>query len=112
MLAAVYKSPCRAWRYANVIEFLSFRHKSLLAVDLNAKHPFWNSVDSNRSGEKVLELFVGSEFKSQHHKVKLTILLLGKVMFSILWFTKVSDCQKSLSVTSWTQITYQSSSTY
>jgi hypothetical protein len=40
LLAAVYKSPGHAWNNADVIELVSFRHKSLLAGDLNAKHPF------------------------------------------------------------------------
>jgi hypothetical protein len=57
MLAAVYKSLCRVWSDADVIELLSFRHKSVLAGDLNAKHPFWNSAVSNPSGEKLLEMF-------------------------------------------------------
>jgi hypothetical protein len=43
LLAAVYKSPVRAWSDAVVSEFLSFRHKFTLASDLNAKNLFWNS---------------------------------------------------------------------
>jgi hypothetical protein len=31
-------------------------YKSLLAKDLNAKHPFWNSIVSKPSGAKVLNL--------------------------------------------------------
>jgi hypothetical protein len=45
-----------AWNDADIIELLSFRHKSLLAGDLNAKHPFWNSIVSNSSGAKLLKL--------------------------------------------------------
>jgi hypothetical protein len=109
-LAAVYKSPDRAWSDADVIKLLSSRHKSVLAGDLNAKHPFWNSAVSKvRSCWSCL---IVVNLKSQHHKVPLTSLLRGMVTCSILWFTKMSDCQKSLSLTSWTQITYQSSSTY
>jgi hypothetical protein len=63
MLATVYKSPGRAWSDADVIELLNFRPKSVLAGDLNAKHPFWNSAVSNPSGEKMLELFDSSEFE-------------------------------------------------
>jgi hypothetical protein len=63
MLAAVYKSPGHAWSGADVIELLSFRHKSVLAGDLNAKHPFWNRAVSNPSGEKLLVLFDSSEFE-------------------------------------------------
>jgi hypothetical protein len=47
LLAAVYRSPGRAWSDADITELLSFRRKSILAGDLNAKHPFWNSVVSN-----------------------------------------------------------------
>jgi hypothetical protein len=40
LLAAVYKSSGHAWDDADITEFLSFRHKSLLARELNAEHPF------------------------------------------------------------------------
>jgi exonuclease III len=40
LLAAVYKSPGIAWSDADINELLRFRHKSVLAGDLNAKHPF------------------------------------------------------------------------
>jgi hypothetical protein len=36
---------------------------SILAGDLNAKHPFWNSAVSNHSGEKLTALFDLSEFE-------------------------------------------------
>jgi hypothetical protein len=45
------------------MELLSFRHKSILAGDLNAKHPFSNSAVSNPSGEKCLHLFDINEFE-------------------------------------------------
>jgi exonuclease III len=54
LLAAVYKSPCRTWNDADIIEFLSFRRKSILAGYLNAKLPFCNSAISNPSDEKLL----------------------------------------------------------
>jgi hypothetical protein len=41
----------------------SFRRKSILAGDLNAKYPFWNSVVSNPSGRELLRLFNASQFK-------------------------------------------------
>jgi hypothetical protein len=41
LLAAVYKTPGHAWNDTDITELLSFRHKALLAGDLNAKHPFW-----------------------------------------------------------------------
>jgi hypothetical protein len=63
LLAAVYKSPGRNWNDADITELLSFRHKCILAGDLNAKHPSWNSVVSNLSGEKLLQLFDRNDFK-------------------------------------------------
>jgi hypothetical protein len=50
LLAAVH-----AWTDADITEPLSFRRMSLLA-DLNAKHPFLNSIVSNPSGAKLLNL--------------------------------------------------------
>jgi exonuclease III len=63
LLASVYKSPGRAWSDADITELLSFRRKSILAGDLNAKHPFWNSAVSNTSGEKLMALFDLCEFE-------------------------------------------------
>jgi hypothetical protein len=50
------KSPGHTWNDADIIELLSFRHKLPLAGDLNAKHPLRNSVFSNPSGMKLLNL--------------------------------------------------------
>jgi hypothetical protein len=44
LLASVYKSLGRVWSDADITELLSFRRRSILAGDLNAKHPFWNSA--------------------------------------------------------------------
>jgi hypothetical protein len=44
LLEAVSKSQGHAWNDTDITELLSFRNKSLLAGDLNAKHPFWKSV--------------------------------------------------------------------
>jgi hypothetical protein len=63
LLASVYKSPGRAWSDTDITELLHFRRKSILAGDLNAKHPFWNSAVSNPSGEKPMVLFDLSEFE-------------------------------------------------
>jgi hypothetical protein len=63
LIAAAYKSPGRAWSDADIIEFLSFRCKSILAGDLNAKHLLWNSAVSNPSGEKLLHLFGVHQFE-------------------------------------------------
>jgi exonuclease III len=57
LLAAEYKSPGRTWSDADIAELLKLRHKCILAGDLNAKHPSWNSAVSNPSGEKLLQLF-------------------------------------------------------
>jgi hypothetical protein len=43
-LAAVYKSPSRAWSDADILQLLALRRKTVLAGDLNAKNPFWNSA--------------------------------------------------------------------
>jgi hypothetical protein len=56
LLSAVYKSPIRTWCNRDITELLKFQNKCILAGDLNAKHPFWNSTVSNPSGEKLLQL--------------------------------------------------------
>jgi hypothetical protein len=63
LLAAVYKSLGRAWSDADIIELLSFRRKSILGDDLNAKQPFWNSAISNPSGKELLHLFDIKQFE-------------------------------------------------
>jgi hypothetical protein len=63
LLAAVCKSPGHAWIDADIIELLSFRHKTILEGDLNAKHPCWISAFSNPSGKKLLDLFDVNEFE-------------------------------------------------
>jgi hypothetical protein len=63
LLAAVYKSPSRAWSDADITELISFRPKSILACDLNAKDPFWNSTLSKPSGDKLLYLFDVNQFE-------------------------------------------------
>jgi hypothetical protein len=62
LLAAVYKSPGRAWCDADITELLSFRRKSILAGDLSAKHPLWNSAVSNPSSKKLTALLELSKF--------------------------------------------------
>jgi hypothetical protein len=56
ILAAGYKSPGHYWNDRDITKVLNCRHKALLAGDLDAKHPFWNSVFSNRSGVKLFNL--------------------------------------------------------
>jgi hypothetical protein len=46
-----------------ITELLRFRNKSILTVDLNAKHPVCNSKASNTSDLKFLELVVSSNFE-------------------------------------------------
>ena len=77
LLAAVYKSSRRAWSDADIIELLGVRNKSILAGDLNAKNPFWNSAVSNSSGEKLLELFDRHEFEITAQQISTHYSLAG-----------------------------------
>jgi hypothetical protein len=86
LLAAVYKSPGHAWNDALIAELISFRHKSLLAGSLNAKHPLWNNVVSNPSGAKLLNLL--------HINVPLITPLQEIMTCSILLCTRLANCQK------------------
>jgi hypothetical protein len=63
LLAVIYKSPGSTWNDADITELLSFRHKCILAGDMNAKHPSWNSAVSNPSGQKLLQLFDTHDFE-------------------------------------------------
>jgi hypothetical protein len=54
------KLPGHAWNDADIAELISFRHVST-AGNLNAKHTFWNSLVSNTSGVKLLNLLHISE---------------------------------------------------
>jgi hypothetical protein len=63
LLAAVYRCPGRAWVVADITQLLCFRKKCILAGDLNAKHPFWNSRVSKLSGEKLLNFFDLDDFE-------------------------------------------------
>jgi hypothetical protein len=108
LLTSVYKSPLRPWRDADITELVNFRTKSILAGDLNAKHPVWNSKVSNPSGLKLLDLFVNSNLKFRRHNIRHTLFLIGKVMFWTLWSTKMFGSQKSECWISWIQITYRS----
>jgi hypothetical protein len=47
----------------DITELLGFRNKSILAGDLNTKHPFGNSKISSPSGFKLFEIFVRSNFE-------------------------------------------------
>jgi hypothetical protein len=106
MLAAVYKSPGQAWNDTTITELLSFRRKSILAGDLNDKNPFWNSAVSNPSGEKLLSLFDVHKFEISapqcptHYSPEGNGDVLDIVVHQ-------SECQMSLFMILWTQITYQ-----
>jgi hypothetical protein len=110
LLAVVCKSPGHAWNDADIFELLSFRYtcKSLLGGYPNAKHPSWISVISNPSGAKLLKLLHINKFEFEHHNIPLITLLRQIFTCSILLCTRMSGCQESLSLTFWTQITYQS----
>jgi hypothetical protein len=54
-LATLCMSPSSAWIDADITELLTFRHKSLVAEELDAKYPLYNSAASNPSGEKLRE---------------------------------------------------------
>jgi hypothetical protein len=56
-------SPGRPWSDADIAQLLSFIPKSLLAGDLVGKYPFWNSVVSDTSDDKVLDLFDMNKFE-------------------------------------------------
>jgi hypothetical protein len=63
LLAAGYKSPDPPWNNTDIHKPVGFNDKTILAGDLNAKHPFWNSSVPNPSGAKLLELFHKNEFE-------------------------------------------------
>jgi hypothetical protein len=63
LIATLYKSPGHAWIDADVIELLSFRHRSILVGDLNVKHPFFNNAISTLLGVKLLDLFDVNSFE-------------------------------------------------
>jgi hypothetical protein len=63
LLAAVYNSPVRDRCDADIIELLPLRNNTVLAGDLNAKHPVWNSQVSNWSDMILLNLQGNSDFQ-------------------------------------------------
>jgi hypothetical protein len=73
LLASVYTSPLRAWRDADITEFLNLRTMSNLVGDMNVKYPIWNSKVSKPSGLKFLHLFVNCNFEisAPQHPTKL-----------------------------------------
>jgi hypothetical protein len=61
--SAVHTSTAHDCNDADITELLVLRHKALMAGDLNAKHPFWNSAVSNPSGAKLLKLLYINELE-------------------------------------------------
>jgi hypothetical protein len=106
LLASLYKSSGRASSDADITELLSFRSKSILAGDLNAKHPFWNSVVSKPSGEKLMDLFDLSAFEISASQCS-THSPAGNVDVLDILVHKYSERQILLSLIFWTQNTYQ-----
>jgi hypothetical protein len=91
----------------HITELLGFRNKSILMWYLNAKHLVWYREISKPLDLKLLDIFVSSYFEiSAHNALRITHLM-AEVTFSTLWHVRTSECQRSLSLTSLTQITYQ-----
>jgi hypothetical protein len=63
LLVALYMFPGRPWSDSDIAYLLKFKSKSLLAGDPHARYPFWNSVVSDTSDDKVLYLFDINEFQ-------------------------------------------------
>jgi hypothetical protein len=80
LLAAIYKSPSRGWNNTDIIGLLSCRRKSISAGDLNAKNPFWNSIVSNHSGVKVLNLRYGPGINPSLRKLERLKFLLAETL--------------------------------
>jgi hypothetical protein len=95
-LAAVYTSPGYSWNDVGVIALLKFRHKSLMAGDLIAKHTFWNSVVSNHSGTIQLNLLHVNEFEiSAPQCSTYSPAGNGNALDNVVFIGR-PDCQKSL----------------
>jgi hypothetical protein len=107
LLASLYKSAGRAWSDADNTELLSFKRKSILTDDLNAKHPFWNSAVSKSSGDEILRLFDANQFEISAPQCPTKYSQREMVTCLILCSTKISDFQMKFFLILWTQITYQ-----
>jgi hypothetical protein len=57
LLETVYTSPGQTWSDEGINELVSFKNKTRLAGDMNAKHPLWKSTFLNISGETLSALF-------------------------------------------------------
>jgi len=93
LLAAVYRPPGRAWIDPNVTDLLSFRTKSLLVGDLNAKNPIWNSQVSNLQARNSWTYLIIITFKFQCLILPSTIRHKDMAVYLILWSFKMSIYQ-------------------
>jgi hypothetical protein len=91
------------WSDTDITALLSFRSKSILTGDMNTKHPIWNIKVSNHSGLKLLELFVSSNFEisTPQFSAHYTSEGRGDVLYIVV------HQSVRLSLTTWTQNTYQ-----
>jgi hypothetical protein len=96
LLVAVYRSPNNNWADTDINELLSLKDKSILAGDLNAKHPVWNSKVSNKSGTRLLNLQDNSNFQisAPQYPTHYTPSIRME-MFWILCCTRILVYQKS-----------------
>jgi len=53
-LSAIYKRPINSLMPLDIDNLLDFDHPTILAGDMNAKHPFWNSRRTNATGLTLL----------------------------------------------------------
>jgi hypothetical protein len=106
--ASVYKSPLRGRRDADITELLNLRTKSILAGDLNAKHPVWNSKVSYPSGLKLLDLSVNCNFEISAPRYPIHFVPNGRGDVLALWSIKMFGSQRLECSTTWIQITYLS----
>jgi hypothetical protein len=68
---AVHKSPSSTWSDTDATKLLRLRNKSILASDLDAKHPFWNSTVPNSSRETLLQSLDANDFEiSAQHPIQ------------------------------------------
>jgi hypothetical protein len=71
--------PQKVWSETDITELLVFGYKRILAGELDANHPVWNSEFPNPSGLKILDLLVPISKYQLHHVLYVT-LLTGVVM--------------------------------
>jgi hypothetical protein len=106
LLASLYKSSFWAWRDAGITDLLNLRKKTILAGDLNAKHPVWNNKVSNPSGLKLLDLFVNRNFEISEPQHPIPFVRVGRGDVLDIVVHNMFGSQRSQCWTSWIQITY------